>query len=196
MLTFRPLRKQSLSLVAFFLIACCHLRGEGALLRHTFTQVWNTSSGLPQDTVHQLLETHDGFLWLATEGGLVRFDGFDFTVYDKHSTPGSFTSDLVNGLFEDAAGHLWIATSDGLLVQTGSSFRRYTLYRTGCLRRASGPSRRTTWALSGSRPQAAWRASKAGNSWHIPFRGISTDACSSRSPWEQTERCGSHRMPG
>ena len=112
------------------LFACC-IHGEvardTAMLRRSVSQVWNTSSGLPQDTVHQLLQTHDGFLWIATEGGLVRFDGYDFAVYDKRSLPGLFSSDLVNSLFEDDAGSLWIATSNGLFERSGNNFRRYTM---------------------------------------------------------------------
>ena len=92
--------------------------------RHTY-QVWNTSTGLPQDTVRQFLQTRDGYLWMATDGGLVRFDGFDFVTFDRRNTP-QMQSDLVNGLLEDAAGTLWIATSNGLVRMAGNRFSRYT----------------------------------------------------------------------
>jgi signal transduction histidine kinase/ligand-binding sensor domain-containing protein len=89
-------------------------------------QVWNTGSGLPQDTVRQFLQTRDGFMWLATDGGLVRFDGSDFAVYDRRNTP-QMQSDLVNGLAEDSDGNLWVATSNGL-VRLGKDgiFVRFT----------------------------------------------------------------------
>jgi len=51
-------------------------------------RVWNTENGLPQDTVHALLQTRDGFLWVATETGLARFDGFEFKVYPYKGAPG------------------------------------------------------------------------------------------------------------
>ena len=92
--------------------------------RHTF-QVWNTSTGLPQDTVRQFLETRDGYMWLATDGGAVRFDGFDFVTFDRRNTP-EMHSDLVNALLEDAAGALWVATSNGLVKMEGNHFIRYT----------------------------------------------------------------------
>ena len=38
---------------------------------------WTTENGLPQNSVNDILQTHDGYLWLATFGGLVRFDGID-----------------------------------------------------------------------------------------------------------------------
>jgi signal transduction histidine kinase/ligand-binding sensor domain-containing protein len=102
--------------------------GTLALARYTH-QVWNTSSGLPQDTVRQFLQTRDGYLWMATDGGLVRFDGTDFTIFDRHNTP-QMQSDLVNGLLEDQAGNLWIGTSNGLVEYSArgeSPFTRFAM---------------------------------------------------------------------
>ena len=88
-------------------------------------QTWQSDSGLPQNTVHAVMQTRDGFLWLATEGGLVRFDGFHFKVYDAANTP-EFRSDLVDGLLEDKAGDgFWAATSDGLLHLKAGRFRAF-----------------------------------------------------------------------
>lgn len=78
-------------------------------------QNWQTESGLPQNTVHAILQTHDGYLWLATEGGLVRFDGLKFTVYDSQNTP-ALRSNNIRSLLEDREHGLWIATADGLTV--------------------------------------------------------------------------------
>jgi signal transduction histidine kinase/streptogramin lyase len=78
-------------------------------------QNWQTESGLPQNTVHAILQTHDGYLWLATEGGLVRFDGLKFTVFDSQNTP-ALHSNNIRALFEDNQQTLWIGTADGLTV--------------------------------------------------------------------------------
>ncbi|HEX4581541.1 MAG TPA: two-component regulator propeller domain-containing protein, partial [Acidobacteriaceae bacterium] len=56
-------------------------------LRQFGQQLWQTDNGLPQNTVHAIRQTQDGYLWLATDGGLVRFDGIDFTLFDRRSTP-------------------------------------------------------------------------------------------------------------
>ena len=45
--------------------------------------VWEASAGLPQNTVQTLLQTRDGYLWLGTEEGLVRFDGEKFDVFNR-----------------------------------------------------------------------------------------------------------------
>jgi signal transduction histidine kinase/ligand-binding sensor domain-containing protein len=87
-------------------------------------QSWSTEEGLPQNSVHAILQTHDGFLWIATEGGLARFDGVNFRVFAQASE-SAFTSDDVYCLAEDTRNALWIGTSDGLLRKAGNSFKRF-----------------------------------------------------------------------
>ncbi|MGP8174679.1 MAG: two-component regulator propeller domain-containing protein [Terracidiphilus sp.] len=76
-------------------------------------QTWVMENGLPQNTVQALVQTRDGFVWLGTEVGLVRFDGNGFTVFDRNSSPALPGSD-VRCLLEADDGALWIGTSDGL----------------------------------------------------------------------------------
>jgi signal transduction histidine kinase/ligand-binding sensor domain-containing protein len=76
-------------------------------------QSWVMENGLPQNTVQALAQTPDGFLWLGTEVGLVRFDGVGFTLFDEHSKPALPASD-VQCLLAASDGSLWIGTSDGL----------------------------------------------------------------------------------
>jgi signal transduction histidine kinase/ligand-binding sensor domain-containing protein len=115
-----------LALLPFFAVCAQSASTPSAALLSRYTrQVWNTSSGLPQDTVRQFLQTREGYLWMATDGGLVRFDGIDFTIYDRRNTP-QIQSDLINALLEDQVGNLWIATSNGLLHLTSGRFTRYT----------------------------------------------------------------------
>ncbi|MEO7273503.1 MAG: two-component regulator propeller domain-containing protein, partial [Vicinamibacterales bacterium] len=47
---------------------------------------WGTKDGLPQATVNAVAQTADGYIWLATEEGLVRFDGIRFTVFDPSNS--------------------------------------------------------------------------------------------------------------
>jgi ligand-binding sensor domain-containing protein/signal transduction histidine kinase len=94
-------------------------------LDHYGHQVWRTDSGLPQNTVHSVLQTRDGYLWLGTEGGLVRFDGIDFLTFDAENTP-QFKSDTVSDLLQDKSGTLWISTAAGLLSYRGGAFRAFT----------------------------------------------------------------------
>jgi ligand-binding sensor domain-containing protein/signal transduction histidine kinase len=74
--------------------------------------VWDTDEGLPQVSVNSIVQTRDGYLWLATYGGLVRFDGVRFTVFDVENTPG-LKSNRITDLHEDRDGNLWIGTERG-----------------------------------------------------------------------------------
>src|ERR1700712_647544 len=76
-------------------------------------QSWNTESGLPQNAAHVLLQTRDGFLWVGTEAGLARFDGHQFRVFDRDTTPALAGSDI-RCLEEDGSGALWVGTASGL----------------------------------------------------------------------------------
>jgi ligand-binding sensor domain-containing protein/signal transduction histidine kinase len=82
-------------------------------LANLVRQAWGMENGLPQNTVQALLQTSDGFLWLGTEVGLVRFDGNSFAVFDRNSSPALPGND-VRCLLEARDGALWIGTSEGL----------------------------------------------------------------------------------
>ncbi len=75
-------------------------------------QVWQAREGLPQNSIHAMLQTRDGYLWLGTQEGLVRFDGVQFTVFDRSSAPW-MKSNYVQALLEDKEGGLWVGTNGG-----------------------------------------------------------------------------------
>jgi len=50
--------------------------------------VWTTEDGLPQNAISAIVQTHDGYLWLGTFGGLARFDGITFTVFTAANSEG------------------------------------------------------------------------------------------------------------
>lgn len=88
-------------------------------------QAWALENGLPQNTIHALVQTRDGFLWLATEDGLVRFDGVGFAVFDRNSSP-ALPSDDIRCLLETDEGALWIGTSEGLVRWRNGSSKVFT----------------------------------------------------------------------
>ena len=95
-------------------------------LRYMSQQAWSTEEGLPQSSVHSVAQTGNGYLWIATEGGLARFDGVSFKVFD-HADERAFASDDICCLAADvgAAGDgLWIGTADGLVRMEHGKFRR------------------------------------------------------------------------
>ncbi len=80
------------------------------------TRVWHTEQGLPQNSVNAMLQDHRSYIWIGTFGGLARFDGERFTVFDSANTPG-FGSDQISSLYESRSGALWIGTVDGGLIR-------------------------------------------------------------------------------
>jgi len=80
------------------------------------TGVWHTEEDLPQNSVNAMLQDHQGYIWIGTFGGLARFDGERFTVFDSANTPG-FGSDEIFSLYESRSGVLWIGTVDGGLIR-------------------------------------------------------------------------------
>ena len=114
-----PFRTLSCVLV----LACWLSRAGGQNLKYLSQQAWSTEEGLPQSSVHSIVQTPDGYLWLATEGGLVRFDGFTFQILDRSDQP-AFTSDDVCCLAADRNG-LWVGTADGVLQLQAGQFHRY-----------------------------------------------------------------------
>ncbi len=82
-----------------------------ALAQYRF-DVWTADNGLPQNSVYDILQTRDGYLWLATVDGLVRFDGVRFTIFNKSDVAGIVSNRFLE-LFEDREGDLWAGTEDG-----------------------------------------------------------------------------------
>lgn len=83
---------------------------------------WTLDDGLPNDEIHAILQTRDGYLWLATDDGLVRFDGVKFDIFNKTET-ASIPDNRVTCLCETSDGALWAGTRGGLAVYSGGRFR-------------------------------------------------------------------------
>ena len=87
------------------------LNPQRELTQYTHT-IWTEEHGLPQDTIHAITQTKDGYLWVGTDEGLAQFDGYEFTVFNKEN--GSLPSDSINALWASSDGSLWIGTVGGL----------------------------------------------------------------------------------
>jgi ligand-binding sensor domain-containing protein/signal transduction histidine kinase len=123
MSTLRVAGAMCAALMALAGIPAQALDAHTALAQYGY-QSWQTDTGLPQNTVHAIVQGRGGFLWIATEGGLVRFDGVDFRTYTRANTPG-LPSDLIDDLMEDRAGGLWISTSGGLARMQGDKIEAF-----------------------------------------------------------------------
>jgi ligand-binding sensor domain-containing protein/signal transduction histidine kinase len=109
--------------------------------------VWQREDGLPHSMVKAIRQSRDGYLWLATEEGLVRFDGARFTVFDSTSTPEMRVS-FVHALTEDEQGALWIGTNGGGLIRyQDGAFTAYPV---------SGSEKQIVRAVAAARDGGLW----------------------------------------
>ncbi len=106
-------------------------------LPNYFPRSWKTENGLPDNAVTAVVQTRDGYLWLSTYGGLTRFDGIHFTVFNSAGWPG-LQSDRVTSLFEDSRGTLWIGHERGDLTRySDGKFKSLDVHETGVRRKIS-----------------------------------------------------------
>jgi ligand-binding sensor domain-containing protein/AraC-like DNA-binding protein len=88
--------------------------------------IWTVEDGLPQNTIQTLLQTHDGFIWIGTPSGLVRFDGLDFKVFTRWDLP-VLKNDNITCLYEDQNNVLWVGTEGGgLCALMGGQWINYS----------------------------------------------------------------------
>lgn len=82
--------------------------------------------GLPQNTVHCVLQSREGFLWVGTYLGLARFDGVKFKHYSLSNTP-ELGSNGIYSIVEDREGGLWVGTNGGGVARLHNNrWKRYT----------------------------------------------------------------------
>ncbi|MFN0123190.1 MAG: two-component regulator propeller domain-containing protein [Blastocatellia bacterium] len=86
---------------------------------------WTADNGLPQNSVRDIAQTRNGYLWMTTFDGLVRFDGVRFTVFNKSNSPGLPSNRFIY-LYEDRQGDLWAVLENGGIVRRHQG--RFTTY--------------------------------------------------------------------
>lgn len=90
------------------------------------TRRWQTNEGLPHNSANAVLQSYNGYLWVATYGGLARFDRHRFRIFNRESTP-QLPNDRITALFEDRDGVLWVGTETGELFRfIGQAFDSVT----------------------------------------------------------------------
>jgi signal transduction histidine kinase/ligand-binding sensor domain-containing protein len=120
----KPLSWVQLSLV--FWVAACGFRlsvagaefktADVARTPLNSYDIWQVEDGWVPNSVSSVLQSRDGYLWLGTYHGLVRFDGVRFTLFDSTHTQGLQTS-RITALHEDTDGILWIGHETGELTR-------------------------------------------------------------------------------
>jgi signal transduction histidine kinase/ligand-binding sensor domain-containing protein len=165
------------SLVIGLLLACYCVAVPGAGL--PTLEHWDADRGLPEDTVFSITQTRDGYLWLGTLDGLVRFDGIghstgagrtQFAVFKEDNTPGLTSSRIVK-LFADSRENLWIGTeTEGVVVvdQSGNttSFNIGRGSREGALRAACEDATGAVWLYTADGQLCRIKDKKMDGPWY------------------------------
>jgi ligand-binding sensor domain-containing protein/serine phosphatase RsbU (regulator of sigma subunit) len=160
-------------------------------------QVWNIETGLPGNAVYDILQTKDGYLWIGTQYGLVRFDGVNFKTFNRENIP-QLKDNEIHAIYQDQDDTLWIGTKSGGLTRLKEGgFKTYSISKHKVLNQirairedrwgnlwigsfAEGltsfsNSRFTTYAIKDGLPDnRVWSIYKDGNRdlWIVTFGGI------------------------
>jgi signal transduction histidine kinase/ligand-binding sensor domain-containing protein len=100
--------------------------GKGDNLKNYVLSTWNSKNGLPQNSVMAVQQDKNGFLWLATYDGLVRFDGTNFKLYSVKDYPELKSNRLIT-IYLDSKNTIWISNELGrILTFDGKVFKDLT----------------------------------------------------------------------
>lgn len=91
--------------------------------RHYFVS-FSVKEGLAQSQVRDIKQTSDGYLWVATVGGISRFDGHEFVTYNKSN---GLPNNLTTSLFETSNNELWAACKGNLVIFSETGVRKISL---------------------------------------------------------------------
>ncbi|MCS7004765.1 MAG: SpoIIE family protein phosphatase [Cytophagales bacterium] len=86
--------------------------------------------GLSQSSVHKIIQDHQGFLWICTQDGLNKFDGYQFTVYSYNAQDtNSLADDYIYCVLEDANRTIWVGTDAGGLCRFDRRTEKFKSYK-------------------------------------------------------------------
>ncbi len=103
----------------FFLFLVCY---SSLAQIYPFRQ-YGLIEGLPESNVNHITEDHNSFIWIATQGGVCKFDGKNFVNF---STTQGLLNNVVNHVIEDKNYHIWVATRQGIARLIGDKFEVFT----------------------------------------------------------------------
>lgn len=128
-------------------------------------QHWGTEQGLSHGIVTALAQDGDGFIWVGTQGGLSRWDGYRFKNYQQDSNnPRSLPDSFVAVLHTDRRGRLWVGTSSAGLAMYDKATDQFVRYKAG----PKGLSHVAVHAISDDGSDGLWIGTEAGLD-HLQF---------------------------
>jgi signal transduction histidine kinase/ligand-binding sensor domain-containing protein len=195
------LRGLFVGLAGFFLIHPVYAVDPNRAMTQYVRDHWGVEQGLPKGPLYAITQTTDGYLWIGTQSGLLRFDGWNFTLVQDPS--GAFSVTGVYGLTPDEDGSLWILSENQILLH----------YKNGAFERPrfDEPSSRTVSAISRSSRGELLVSKMEGGTFALHgvlFQRLAADDALPRSPvislaqtrngdvWLGTRDAGLFRLAG
>ena len=103
--------KKNLLFISFYLFLVSGLFAQFSSINNYVTRTWSSADGLPGNSVLDIVQSKDGYLYFGTYEALLKFDGFEFQNLNKYSNPElKFIS--ARSVFEDSKGFMWIGSND------------------------------------------------------------------------------------
>ena len=123
------MKKQTPFLLILLLFLCAAPCNISAQVGRFFSSYKEISNSL----INQVYQDRNGFIWIATEDGLNRYDGTKFTVYRHNDNEGSIKNNYVHSILDDSQGRFWVGCINGLLLydQAADTFTEQVLIRDG-----------------------------------------------------------------
>jgi len=119
------------------------------------TTRYTISNGLPSRNTTTVIKDRKGFIWVGTENGLCKFDGYTFKTYiNKKGDSTSISNNFINALIEDKAGRIWVGTMDGLNIFDLNT-EKFTRFYHNELNKSS-LSNNKIWSLLADRDNHIW----------------------------------------
>jgi len=101
--------------ILFSLLSCLFFINVRAQDREIRFDHITVEDGLPESMIRSITQDSKGYLWMGTQGGLCRYDGYKVTVFmPDPGDPFSISNGYISKILEDKRRNIWIATNDGL----------------------------------------------------------------------------------
>ena len=145
-------------MLVFFVVIFNHQELYG---QHRFVN-FNIEEGLSQSTAATILQDRNGYIWVGTQDGLNRFDGYTFKVFRNNPKDSTSLSDnFIRSLKEDSKGNLWVGTNEGglnLYDSKTESFKHFIHSSSD----SKSISQNTVWAITESSNGKLWIGTNKG----------------------------------
>lgn len=111
------MKVKTIQLLIYFLLGLTYAQEINLKPSNQRIESFNNEQGFFQNTVNAIVSDSEGYLWIATPNGLVKYDGYSFEYYYyNHGDDKSLPNNYISNLLSDSQGRLWIGTRGGLCI--------------------------------------------------------------------------------